>query len=202
MTTIDTNATLRALYDVARGRSVLKEMHSLDVHCKHFIELSPFVVIATVGATGHLDSSPRGGEPGFVKTIGTDTILIPDSPGNNRLDSIQNILETHQVGLLFMIPGVEETLRVNGPAVISVAAGDIVHCTTERRAPQAVIRVTVREAYLHCAKALMRSRLWDEDRKVDRSVLPSMSRMISDQTGGEALVESQEDMRKRYQAQL
>ncbi len=199
---IKTVEALRALYDLPRGRSVLKELTALDVHCKRFIELSPFVVIATVGASGHLDSSPRGGDPGFVKTMGDDTILIADSPGNNRLDSIQNILETHQIGLLFMVPGVEETLRVNGSAVISVSEQDILLGTTERRAPKVVIRVTMREAYLHCAKALMRSRLWDADQKVDRAILPSMSQMIDDQTGGGSPVERQEDMRKRYESQL
>jgi len=193
---------LRQLYNVPKGRSVLKQLSSLDTHCRRYIELSPFVVIATTGKSGHMDCSPRGGDPGFVKVADDHTILIADSPGNNRLDSIENILETHEVGLLFMIPGVEETLRVNGPAVLSVAPEDIAAGTTERRAPKAVIRVTVREAYLHCAKALMRSKLWEPESRVDRSVLPTMSRMISDQTGGASAEESQEDMRKRYEPQL
>lgn len=199
---IRSTEALAALYPPARGRSVLKELAVLDPHCRRFIALSPFVVVATASAAGRLDSSPRGGEPGFVKVAADGALLIPDSPGNNRLDSLRNILETREIGLLFMIPGVDETLRVNGPATISAAPGDLAACTSERRAPKAAIRVAVREAYLHCAKAFMRSRLWDASRHVERAVLPTMSQMINDQTGGTSPMESQEAMRRRYEADL
>jgi predicted pyridoxine 5'-phosphate oxidase superfamily flavin-nucleotide-binding protein len=127
---------------------------------------------------------------------------LPDAPGNNRLDSFENIVTTGRVGLLFLLPGVDETLRVNGRAVLSQAAHDLEYCKDDRRTPKLVIRVTVDEAYLHCAKALMRSRLWGDEHRVERSVLPTLGRMIGDQTGIEGPPETQEDMVRRYQADL
>src|SRR5262245_23567692 len=121
---------LRALYSLPGERAVRKQLSALDVHCARFIELSPFFVLATAGADGRLDASPRGGAPGFVKAVDERTLLIPDSPGNNRLDSFTNILESNQVGLLFMIPGIDETLRINGTVVLSVSADDVARCTT------------------------------------------------------------------------
>jgi len=189
---------LRAVFPEPRERAVKKQISSLDVHCRSYIALSPFVVLATGGACGTLDASPRGGAPGFVKVVDAHTLLVPDAPGNNRLDSLQNIIDTGEVGLLFMIPGFDETLRVNGTAVISTAEADLARCADERRTPKVVVRVTVREAYLHCAKAFMRSRLWDETAKVDRSVLPTLGEMIGDQTGVQGPVEPREEMIKRY----
>ena len=119
MTLLTTPDALRALYESVRERSAAKELPALDVHATRFIGLSPFVVVATGGVDG-MDASPRGGAPGFVKVVDAHTLLIPDSPGNNRLDTLQNIIHTPQVGLLFMVPGVDETLRVNGTAVLSV----------------------------------------------------------------------------------
>lgn len=200
--TISTLEELRNLYALPRERAVKKQLPRLDVHCRQFIALSPFVVLATGGATGTMDASPRGGAPGFVKVTAEGDVLIPDAPGNNRLDSLENVMATGRVGLLFLIPGVDETLRVNGPAALSRDAGDIARCTDERRAPKLVIRVTVDEAYLHCAKALLRSRLWDENAQVDRAVLPSMGRMINDQTGIETAPETQEEMVRRYAPDL
>jgi uncharacterized protein len=152
--------------------------------------------------TRNLDASPRGGDPGFVQITDDGSLLIPDAPGNNRLDSLENIVTTGKVGLLFLIPGVDETLRVNGSAVLSQSAEDIAACTTERRAPKLVIRVSVEAAYLHCAKAFMRARLWDAAAQVERSVLPTAGKMISDQTGLHVLPETREDMVKRYAPDL
>lgn len=193
---------LRRVYAEPRERVIRKQLASLDAHCKRFIELSPFLVLATADASGAADASPRGGAPGFVKVRDANTLLIPDSPGNNRLDSLQNILASGQVGLLFLIPGVDETLRVNGAAVLSRSEQDIDGCTDERRAPKVVVRVTVREAYLHCAKAFMRSRLWDVESQVERTLLPTMGQMISAQTGIEGVPETQEEMLKRYAPDL
>src|SRR5947208_5615787 len=116
---------LRALYATPGERAVKKQLSSLDRHCRRFIELSPFLVLATAGATGTMDASPRGGVPGFIKVQDERTLLVPDAPGNNRLDSLENILATGRVGLLFLVPGVDETLRVNGSAVLSQAADDL-----------------------------------------------------------------------------
>jgi hypothetical protein len=189
---------LRALYATPGELAVKKQLSSLDRHCRRFVELSPFLVLATTGATGTLDASPRGGVPGFIKARDERTLLIPDAPGNNRLDSLENILVTGRVGLLFLVPGVDETLRVNGSAVLSQAADDLALCTDDRRVPKVVVRVTVQEAYLHCAKALMRSHLWSPESRVDRSLLPTLRQMISDQTGIPVPAETHEDMVKRY----
>lgn len=193
---------LRELYAAPGERAVRKQLSSLDPHCRRFIELSPFLVLATAGEAGGMDASPRGGAPGFVKIHDERTLLIPDAPGNNRLDSLENILATGRVGLLFLIPGVDETLRVNGSAVLSRAESDIDRCKDERRTPKVVIRVSVQEAYLHCAKAFMRSRLWSAESLMDRARLPSLGQMLKDQTGMQIPVETHEEMVKRYAPDL
>jgi PPOX class probable FMN-dependent enzyme len=202
MTTIDTLEALRALYPQPQERAVRKEIPALDGHCRRFIALSPFVLLATGNEASDLDASPRGGAPGFVHVTAEGQLLIPDAPGNNRLDSLENIVRTGKVGLLFLIPGVDETLRINGDAVLSLDPADIAACTTEKRAPRLVIRVAVRAAYLHCAKAFLRSRLWKPDAQVDRSVLPTAGQMISEQTGLVVAPETREAMERRYEADL
>lgn len=202
---ITTLQDLRALYAPARERSVKKQIPALDVHCTRFIGLSPLVVVASSGVNsgaGLLDASPRGGAPGFVKVLDAHTLLIPDAPGNNRLDTLENIVATGHIGLLFLLPGVDETLRVNGTAVLSTAESDIALCTDDKRSPKLVIRVTVQAAYLHCAKALMRSKLWSPDVLVNRSVMPSMGEMMKDQIGGDIPAETQEQMLARYAQDL
>ena len=199
---IQTLAELRTLYAAPTERALKKQLNSLDVHCQRFIVLSPFVVMSTAGATGALDASPRGGAPGFIQAPDAHTLLIPDAPGNNRLDSLDNIVASGQIALIFLIPGVDETLRVNGTAVLSTEANDIARCTDERRAPKLVIRVQVRDAYLHCAKALMRSKLWSPDSKIERSALPSSGQMLADHTGIQTLPETQEQMAARYAPDL
>jgi PPOX class probable FMN-dependent enzyme len=195
---IDDLASLREKYPQPKGRSVSKQLAELERHCRRFIQLSPFVVIASGTTEGHFDASPRGGEPGFVKVADAKTLLIPDSPGNNRLDTLHNILAAKKVGLLFLIPGVDETLRVNGAARLADDAATLAHFAGSARAPKLAIEVTVAEAYLHCAKAFMRSRLWEPESRIERSQLPTMSEMIRDQTGIETAAETQEEMRRRY----
>jgi PPOX class probable FMN-dependent enzyme len=195
-------AALRELYPQPAGRTVLKQLAELDSHCARFISLSPFLVLATTSADGKADASPRGGSPGFVHVKDARTLLIPDARGNNRLDSLTNIIGTGQAGLLFMIPGINETLRVNGKAVLSIDAGDLALCADDRRTPKAVIRIVVEEAYLHCAKAFMRSGLWKREHQVARSALPSMGQMISEQTGITGPAETQEEMERRYAVDL
>jgi len=199
---IDTFERLRALYPDPKERAVRKQLVMLDPHCRRFIELSPFVVVASGSAARAMDASPRGGLPGFVKALDERTLLIPDAPGNNRLDSLLNIIATGRVGLFFMIPGIDETLRVNGAARLSCFEAHIQVFATEKRRPKLVIEVTVEEAYLHCAKAFMRSSLWQASSQVSRSVLPTMGQMISSQTGIEAPAETHEAMLARYAADL
>jgi uncharacterized protein len=206
MSCITTLPALREIYAAVNSRSALKELPQLDVHAKRLISLSPFVVMASYGADGPADTSPRGGDAGFVKVVDSNTLLIADSPGNNRLDSLENIIATGQVGLLFMVPGMDETLRVNGTAVLSTDVSDLKRCEDSRRVPKLVIRVTVNACYLHCAKALMRSDLWNADKHIDRSQLPSMGEMLNDQVaskmGGAHVVETQEQMLERYRQTL
>jgi uncharacterized protein len=199
---ITDTAALRALYAAPKERAIKKQLAALDVHCRRFIGLAPFVVVATSGATGSLDASPRGGAPGFVQVLDEHTLLIPDAPGNNRLDSLENIVAHGGIGLLFLVPGVDETMRVNGRAVLSRSAADIARCTDERRAPTLVIRVTVQEAYLHCAKALMRSSLWSPAARIERSLLPTAGQMLIDHTGIVTPPETREEMLKRYAPDL
>jgi PPOX class probable FMN-dependent enzyme len=179
--TITHLSQLRKLYSGASERAVKKEIPALDVHAIQFIRLSPFVVIASGDAQGQQDSSPRGGDPGFVKVLDVQTLLIPDAPGNNRLDTLENIVANGHLGLLFLVPGFDETLRINGRAVLSTAPEDLAFCADERRTPVVAIRVSVDSVYLHCAKALMRSKLWDTEQRVERSQMPTMGEMLRDQ---------------------
>lgn len=196
---IRTEEQLRQLYEQPTERALLKQQVDLDRYCLRFIALSPFCVIATGGAAGSLmDASPRGGAPGWIKAPDARTLLIPDAGGNNRLDSLSNLLHDPRIGLLFLVPGVNETLRVNGTAQLrdeghftALFAGPHFH-------PKLVIEVQVQEAYLHCPKALMRSRLWQPDAQVARTVLPSLNQMIHSQIGLGTPTETQEQMEHRY----
>ena len=199
---IQTIEQLRGLYAPAKERAVKKQLSALDVHCQRFVGLSPFVVISSFGLDQMLDASPRGGAPGFVKVVDAHTLLIPDSPGNNRLDTLENIIHTGKLGMLFLIPGMDETLRVNGTACLSDDAADLALCTTEVRAPKLVIKVNVAQAYLHCAKAFMRSKLWDMKSHIERSLMPSMGDMINEQAKMTTPSETQEEMMARYRAEL
>ena len=197
MSRITSAEALRSLYGEARERSVRKQLPALDRHCRRFIGLSPFLLLATQGADGLGDVTPRGDAPGFVAVEDERTLLLPDRPGNNRLDSFLNILVNPGVGLLFLVPGVDETLRVNGTAEILADDALAARFAVDGKVPKTVVRITVREAYLHCAKALMRSRLWDPAARIDRSTLPSMGEMLKEQLGL-AVGETQAEMLERY----
>ena len=199
---IESIEALRRVYSEAKGRAVQKQIDHVDVHCARFIGLSPFVVLASVDGQGAMDASPRGGAPGFVRVADARTLLIPDSSGNNRLDTLTNIIATGSVGLLFMIPGVDETLRVNGRARLNDDASILVTFADDKRTPKLVIEITVIDAYLHCAKAFMRSLLWSPASVVDRAALPTMGEMLSDQTGMPGAPETQAEMRARYAVDL
>lgn len=194
---------LRQLYAMPAERALRKQQAALDAHCQRFIALSPFCVLATGGGAGALmDASPRGGAPGFVHVHDAQTLWIPDAGGNNRLDSLNNLLHDPRIGLLFMVPGVNETLRINGTARLRDEPAWTGHFAGAHFTPKLVIEVQVREAYLHCAKALMRSRLWQAEAQVERSALPSMNQMIHAQIGLDTPPESQAAMEQRYQQQI
>ena len=193
---------LRAIYPEPKARAVKKQLAHLDPHCMKFISLSPFLVVASASGGGDLDASPRGGAPGFVKAPDPTTLLLPDGKGNNRLDTLTNIIATGRVGLLFLIPGVDETLRVNGDAQLRDESTLLEMFADLQNPPKVVIRIKVREVYLHCAKAFMRSKLWSVESQVERSVLPTLGKMICDQIGLLEPVETQEQMLARYRADL
>jgi PPOX class probable FMN-dependent enzyme len=180
MSTISTSEDLRGCYPQPLERSLRKSLSALDAHMRQFISRSPFLCLGTSSSAG-ADVTPRGDSPGFVQVADDRTLLIPDWPGNNRLDSLTNIVANPSVGLLFFIPGVNETLRVNGTAEVITEAGIVGLWTVDGKHPRSAMRVTVREAYLHCAKALIRSKLWESDYRIERSELPTYARMLKDQ---------------------
>jgi PPOX class probable FMN-dependent enzyme len=175
-------AALRGLYQPPMELALLKQLDRLDPHCRNFLAHSPFCVIASTRPGKGTDVSPRGEAPGFARVLDDYTIAIPDRPGNNRLDTMSNIVADAEVGLLFFIPGIDETLRVNGIAKLSRDPELLAAATVQGREPRLVILVTVREAFLHCGKALKRSRLWHDDYRVDKKSFPSLGRMIVEQT--------------------
>ena len=180
MSTIATLDELRGCYPQPLERSLRKSLPKLDAHMRRFIGLSPFLCLGTSGPGG-ADVTPRGDSPGFVHVLDDQTLLIPDWPGNNRLDSLTNVVTDANVGLLFLIPGVNETLRVNGVAEVIMEPALLERWTVNGKHPRSAMRVTVREAYLHCAKALMRSKLWNDDYRVERTELPTYAQMLKDQ---------------------
>jgi PPOX class probable FMN-dependent enzyme len=178
---LDVNG-LRKIYPPAKGLAVAKTRDRLDRHSRAFIERSPFLCIATADGEGNADVSPRGDPKGFVQILDDRTLLIPDRPGNNRLDSMENIAANPNVALLFFVPGFDETLRLNGKARIVGDSARLEPAAVEGRAPKSGIEVAIDEVFLHCAKALKRSHLWDPTRREDRAALPSLAQMVLEQT--------------------
>ncbi len=172
---------LRDTYPPPLERAVLKSQPALDAHMKAFIALSPFLCLGTSSAGG-ADVTPRGDRPGFVQVPDDHTLLVPDWPGNNRLDSLGNVLENPVVALLFFVPGMLETLRVNGNADVSFDEALTARWDVDGKRPRSVLRVAVTEAFLHCGKALIRSRLWEPESQIDRRTLPTYGQMLKDQT--------------------
>ena len=198
MSKIETPDQLRALYGHATGRAVTKQMDKLETHSKRFIELSPFMVLATSRPDGLADASPKGDHPGFVQVLDDHTVAIPDRPGNNRLDTMENLLVNPAVGLIFFIPGVNETLRINGTAEIRDDADLCKRFEVNGKVPKTVLVVSAKEVFLHCAKALIRSKLWEDDAKATERPIPTMSEMIRDQAKMDIPLETEEEMRARY----
>jgi PPOX class probable FMN-dependent enzyme len=180
---------LEALYGEVNKGSLLKETDRVVPEYRAFIEAAPFAALATCGPEG-LDCSPRGDEPGFVRVRDEKTLLLPDRRGNNRIDSLRNIVRDPNVALLFLIPGIGETLRVNGRAAISIEPDLLESFAVDGKAPRSVIAITVEAVYFQCARAILRSELWNPQKHVARSSLPSAGQMLAaltkNQMGGEA----------------
>ena len=181
---ITSKSELRTTYREPNERAQQKVLARLDKHCRDFIELSPLCIISSFGADGLADTSPRGDPPGFVATLDDRTLLIPDRPGNNQVDSLQNVITNPQVGLLFLVPGMNETLRVSGRAEIVTDEELLAPMSVRDRPPLSGLRVTVEEAFLHCGRALIRSRLWDPEAQIDRSGFPTYGQVLADQIAG------------------
>jgi PPOX class probable FMN-dependent enzyme len=182
--TIATTAQLEALYsDAPYGPAVFKEIDRITPQYRKLIEAAPFCVLATSGPEG-LDCSPRGDPPGFVRVVDERTLIIPDRRGNNRIDSLRNIVRDPRVALLFLIPGVGETMRVNGRAKISTEPKLTESFVMNGKAPKCVLVVTVETAYFQCTKAIIRSKLWDPASKVDRKTLPTPGSILAELTDG------------------
>ena len=193
---------LRALYGEIHPLAARKVLNRLDRYCREFIALSPLLVLATADADGRVDASPRGDAPGFVQVLDDVTLLLPDRPGNNRVDSYGNVLSSPGVGLLFMVPGLNETLRVNGRARIvtddTLLAGASVH----GKRPRAGLLIAVQEAFFHCGKALIRAHVWDPERHVPRSAFPSIGRIVADQTGACGADDADRAVQENYRTAL
>ena len=175
---------LRSLFAPTHDLAISKLQTSIDRHARDFIGRSPFLCIGTQNSEGKADVSPRGDPPGFVKILDANTLAIPDRPGNNRLDTQTNILANPCVGLLFLIPGFDDTLRINGDAELVTDPDLLASMAVAARLPKIAIVVHVKEVFLHCAKAFRRSRLWDPQSHQDRSAMPSLIKIILDQTTG------------------
>lgn len=169
---------LRKIYGEPHQRSVAKEIHHLNEPYQAFVKAAPFAILASCGPNG-TDCSPKGDAPGFVRIIDEKTLAIPDRPGNNRIDSFENIVADPRVSLLFIVPGVSETLRVNGRAEISNDPDLLASFAVNGKAPRTVVIVKVESAYFHCSRAIVRSQLWDPSRFVPRGTLPTPGEMIS-----------------------
>lgn len=181
MSDLNTEADLRTVYKQPGGGAVGKDIAQIDAHFAHFISLSPFLCIGTAGENGLCDVSPRGGEPGFVHVIDARTLAMPDRPGNNRLDSLGNITRNPGVGLLFFVPGFEDTLRVNGVARLTTDAELMARFTADGKPPRSVVLIDVKEAYLHCVKAIKRAGLWTQEAQVNRATFPTAGQVYRDQ---------------------
>jgi uncharacterized protein len=180
---ITTIEELEAIYGPPHERAVRKEISYLNDDYRAFVEASPLVILASVGDEG-LDCSPKGDRPGFVAVVDRHRLAVPDRPGNNRIDNLRNILRDPRVSLLFIVPGVGETLRVNGRATISNEPALLGRFAVDGKLPRTVILVTIESVYFHCAKAFVRSALWDPASQVERSRLPSAGAMLHRLTKG------------------
>lgn len=197
-----TRDAVRAHYGDPSARVKAKQLARLDQHARAFIALSPFLVIASSDASGRGDATPRGDTPGFVAVLDDTTLLIPDRLGNRRVDTMLNVAANPQVGLLFMVPGVNETLRVNGSARITIDPGTLKQLEAQGKMPVAGLIVDAEEVYFHCGKALIRSGLWKQEASPERPQFPSLGRILADQIAGIDVAEAERSIEEDYRTKL
>jgi uncharacterized protein len=201
--TVTDTSTLKQIIGAPKPAIANKEMHALDRHIRHFISLCPFLCISTADADGNQDVSPRGDPPGFVRILDDRTVLIPDRKGNRRVDTMRNILENPNVGLILMLPGVEEIVRINGKAIITEDPTLLADCAVNDSAPALGIVVKIDDVFFHCAKAVIRSKLWDPDTPIKRSEFPTYGEIVRDQREPDADVDTiNADLQNDYQTRL
>lgn len=181
---LSTPAAVRAHYGEVRALAAAKTVTRLDAWARRFIALSPFCIVASADARGRCDATPRGDAPGFVRVLDETTLALPDRRGNNRVDTLLNVAENPRVGLLFMVPGVRETLRVNGRARISTEPDLLAEMPAQGKLPSSALVVSVEEVFFHCGKALIRSELWNPERHLQPGTIPPIGRIVADQLGG------------------
>jgi uncharacterized protein len=198
MAKIDSIEKLRAIYTAASPRAVAKQITRIDPHAEKFIAASPFLVMSTYGPDGLCDISPKGDAAGFVAVLDDKTLAIPDRRGNNRLDGLTNLIDNPAIGLIFFLPGMNETLRIQGTAEIRDDQDLLDRFAENGKTPVSVTVITVSELYFHCAKALMRSNLWDPANHINRDMFPSIGQIIKDQAELDIVAESQDEMIEHY----
>lgn len=202
MDAIENPTQLREIYGAPSERSLKKQLGRFDNHCRAFIARSPFLVIASSDPSGRCDASPKGDAPGFVQVVDDEKLLIPDRLGNNRVDTIGNLLERPGIGLIFFVPGINETLRVNGRARITTDPALLEPLAVNGKTPRSGILVFAEEIYFHCGKALIRSDLWNPEKQLRRSEFPSLGRILADQIGGISVEESERLTAESYKTRL
>lgn len=201
MNAITDLAALREHVGAVNPLAEAKALPRIDRHVRRFIELSPFVVISTAGPDG-VDASPRGDPPGFVRVLDEAALLLPDRPGNRRMDSYANLLADPRIAILFLVPGIDETVRVNGTARITTDPALLEASAMAGRVPARGLLITVEETFFHCGKALIRSRLWDPATRIDRKSFPTLGRIIAEQTGRTTAEEADRNLAEAYAKRL
>ena len=193
---------VREHYGQPSPLSLAKELDHLDHYCADFIALSPFVVISSAAKSGICNATPRGDAPGFVSVLNEKRLLIPDRRGNNRADAMMNLVENPHIGLLFLVPGLSETLRVNGRVEITIDPDLLAPLAAQSRVPTAALDVSVQKVFFQCGKALIRSELWNPDRRIPKGTFPTLGRILADQIAGTDAVTVEKQVEEGYKTRL
>jgi uncharacterized protein len=193
---------VREHYGQPSHLSLAKELDHLDHYCIDFIALSPFVVISSADKSGGCNATPRGDAPGFVSVLNERRLLIPDRKGNNRADTMMNVVENPYIGLLFLVPGLNETLRVNGRVAITIDSDLLAPLAAQGRVPTAALDVFVQKVFFQCGKAMIRSELWNPDRRIPKGQFPTLGRILADQIAGTDATTVETQVEESYKTKL